>query len=37
MSPYAQMCVIAIQSGRMTLSQVPARYRREVGEALNAE
>lgn len=30
MNPFVMMCVFAIQTGRMTIEQVPIQYRNEV-------
>lgn len=30
MNPFVMMCVFAIQTGRMTIEQVPMQYRDEV-------
>ncbi len=30
MNPFVLMCVLAIQTGRMTIEQVPIQYRDEV-------
>ena len=30
MNPFVMMCVFAIQTGRMTIEQVPMQYRNEV-------
>jgi len=30
MNPFVMMCIFAIQSGRMTIKQVPIQYRNEV-------
>ncbi len=35
MNPFLQMCIAAISSGRMTIEQVPHRYRGEVEDAMN--
>jgi len=37
MNPIVEMYVKAIKSGRMTIEQVPARYREEVEKALEDE
>ena len=34
MNPFVMMCVYAIQSGRMTIEQVPEQYREQVIELL---
>ena len=34
MNPFVMMCVFAIQSGRMTIEQVPERYQKQVREAI---
>ena len=35
MNPFVMMCVFAIQTGRMTIEQVPMQYRDEVIKELN--
>ncbi len=35
MNPYVMMCVFAIQTGRMTIEQVPMQYRDEVNKELS--
>ncbi len=35
MNPYVMMCVFAIQTGRMTIEQVPMQYRDEVIKELS--
>ena len=35
MNPFVMMCVFVIQTGRMTIEQVPMQYRDEVIKELN--
>ena len=35
MNPFVMMCVVAIQTGRMTIEQVPMQYRDEVIKELS--
>lgn len=35
MNPFVMMCVFAIQTGRMTIEQVPIQYRDEVIKELS--